>query len=344
MKKLLLLLLTASAFGQGARFGDGQPVWRAVVVPGVSSTLIGLVPSAGISFCASPANAVPCTNKATTYTDQTLTSPCATSIQVVLATTTTCVGTTDAYGNWGVWAPPGEYEYTITVSGASSGPYHVTLSPPSSGTGTIQAGSFNATGAIPFTINGVAASCSWLTDCSTLVTITGALSPINKNFMTAANNNSIQLLASGGIIAESDGSGAPKALYSVVIPQNTPGPGKCIHAEVAFIHSTTTGAAITYQWSFVAHGAGLANSGTNITTNAVTAANNSIDICNAAGIQTGQTLNQHMSNFAGVGIGGGVTTTTVDLSAAGGADLAFTFNVASGDKVTPKFFMVTELL
>ena len=91
--------------------------------------VIQSMPSASINFCAAPANAVPCTNKVTTYTDSTLLTACATSTQVVLAGTTSCVAKSDTLGNWGVWAPPGQYTYTITNSqGKSFGPYSVTLS------------------------------------------------------------------------------------------------------------------------------------------------------------------------------------------------------------------------
>lgn len=102
-----------------------MPVQSSLSNPGVIST----VPSALINICAFPANAVPCTNKATTYTSQTLATPCSTSIQIVLAGTNTCVGTTDARGNWGVWVPAGTYDFTITVAGGQSfGPFTVTAS------------------------------------------------------------------------------------------------------------------------------------------------------------------------------------------------------------------------
>lgn len=126
MKKLLLVLFLGScvsAFGQGARFGDANPTQTTAIVPGTSGLLVKVIPGATINFCSWPANAVPCTNKATTYTDYTLQTSCPTSTQVVLSATTNCVGTADSNGNWGVWVAPGLYQYTFTYQGNNYGPF-----------------------------------------------------------------------------------------------------------------------------------------------------------------------------------------------------------------------------
>lgn len=120
---LVFFALPFIANAQGVRIGDEFPVTSALNTPGVVMT----VPNASISFCAYPANAVPCTNKITTYTDLALGTPCATSTQIVLAGTTTCVANTDSRGNWGLNIPPGNYSFTITIpSGGSFGPFNVT--------------------------------------------------------------------------------------------------------------------------------------------------------------------------------------------------------------------------
>ena len=135
MKRLLLLLgmlcaFALPAYSQGQRSGDDRPV-QSVQTPGGP---IFSVPNATINFCNSPANGSPCTNKATTYTDITLTTACPTSQQLVLSGTNSCVATTDQYGNWGVWVPAGTYDYTIQLpTGGSMGPYTLTL-PGSGGT------------------------------------------------------------------------------------------------------------------------------------------------------------------------------------------------------------------
>lgn len=129
MKKLLLIipliLWGAIASAQGVRFGEGQPV-QSVVTP---NGPIFSVANASISFCNYPANAVPCTNKATTYTNIGIGTACPTSTQLTLMGSSACVGTTDQYGNWGVWVASGTYSFTITLpNGGSTGPYTVTLS------------------------------------------------------------------------------------------------------------------------------------------------------------------------------------------------------------------------
>lgn len=152
----VLALLSGMAFGQGVRFGDGQPIWTTVSTSSFPSIgifsgsfpLIGAIPSALVSFCNAPANAVPCTNKATTYTDSTLATPCSTSTQIVLAGTSSCVALTDSSGNWGVWAAPGQYTYTVTVNGVSAGPYYASLTyQPASGSSLgFQRQVFNSSG------------------------------------------------------------------------------------------------------------------------------------------------------------------------------------------------------
>lgn len=131
MKRLLtvLLLLTAAAFAQGVRIGDGTPVSSTLNLSGVGNIL---TPSstAAIAICTYPANAVPCTNKATTYTTQALSVACATSVQVTLPGTSSCVANADSLGNWGAWVADGTYDYTITVSGHSYGPYTVSSALP----------------------------------------------------------------------------------------------------------------------------------------------------------------------------------------------------------------------
>lgn len=125
MKRLLaFLLLAAPLFAQGVRVGDNSPLQTTTTVSGIGTLL---VPQQGsINFCAAPANAVPCTNKATTYTDSTLGTACATSTQVVLANTSSCVAQSDTTGNWGVWVAPGQYQWTYTVGGNSYGPFSIT--------------------------------------------------------------------------------------------------------------------------------------------------------------------------------------------------------------------------
>lgn len=127
MRRLLFLLgflvCALSAHAQGVYFPS--QVTQSATVAGFPGVLI-IPASPIIAFCNAPANAVPCTNKATTYTDATLLTPCSTSTQIVREGTNSCVSTPDAQGNWGVWVASGQYAYTITISGANFGPYYVT--------------------------------------------------------------------------------------------------------------------------------------------------------------------------------------------------------------------------
>lgn len=91
------------------------------------TTTIVTVPNGPIiKFCAHPANAVPCSNLATTYTDATLSVACPSSAQIVLDGTNNCVSSPNAQGRWGVWVGPGAYDYTVTVGGTNYGPFYLT--------------------------------------------------------------------------------------------------------------------------------------------------------------------------------------------------------------------------
>jgi len=129
MKKLLILPVLlyawpALSFGQGSRFSS--QVTQAASIPNIASVFVIIPPVPIINWCAHPANAVPCTNKVTTYTTAALTTPCSTSTQIVLDGTTSCVANPDSQNNWGVWVGPGAYDYTITIGTNNYGPFYVT--------------------------------------------------------------------------------------------------------------------------------------------------------------------------------------------------------------------------
>src|SRR6266576_791820 len=96
----LFLLFASSAAAQGFRFDSS--VTQQSTVAG-QANVVTIPASDQIAFCNFPANATPCTNKATTYTSQSLLTPCSTATQIVLTGTTTCVASPDAQQNWGVW-------------------------------------------------------------------------------------------------------------------------------------------------------------------------------------------------------------------------------------------------
>jgi hypothetical protein len=115
----IVAALCVMSQAQGIRFGDAVPSQTVVRIPGTSPLVIAVIPNASISFCSAPANAVPCTNKAQTYSDITLTSTCPTGTQVVLNGTSSCVGSSDSLGNWGVWVPVGSISTPSPTSKAT---------------------------------------------------------------------------------------------------------------------------------------------------------------------------------------------------------------------------------
>jgi hypothetical protein len=134
----LALLLASSpfCFGQGFSIGADLPINTALNTPGPISTISGAL----ISLCAHPANAVPCTNKSTTYTDITLATACPTSKQLVLSGTNSCVANTDPYGNWRAWVAAGAYDMTVQfATGQSYGPFTITVAGSGGGGGGISA-------------------------------------------------------------------------------------------------------------------------------------------------------------------------------------------------------------
>ena len=121
----VLILLPAFTAVQGIRFSSTVTAQGTV---GPSTNVVVLPSSPQIAFCNHPANAVPCTNKATTYTDQTVASTCSTSSQIVRDGTNICVASPDSQNNWGVWVAPktAGYDYTSALSGGVSlSPFNV---------------------------------------------------------------------------------------------------------------------------------------------------------------------------------------------------------------------------
>ena len=126
MKKLLciLLLLPALAFAQNVRYDSPFPS----ISPASPPFLIANVPpnSPTIAVCQSPANQVPCTNYATTYTSANAACPNGAQ-DTPQPQPSACQPTGDGQGNIGFWAAPGTYDYTVCISNNCFGPYTVTL-------------------------------------------------------------------------------------------------------------------------------------------------------------------------------------------------------------------------
>jgi hypothetical protein len=135
MRKLLFLIFLCFPIitqAQYVRVGPNQ-ISQQTTVGNVTNALT-IPTGALVQFCNYPANAVPCTDLATTYTGP-AGFACLLSTQIVLDGTSTCVATPDAQENWGVWVPAGNYQFTITIPGSVAlGPYTVSAGGAAGGT------------------------------------------------------------------------------------------------------------------------------------------------------------------------------------------------------------------
>lgn len=115
MKKLiptlsfLVLTLSGIAWGQTAERYDNYAFTL------VSNTRqILALPNVTVTVCGYPATGFPCTNVITTYTSSNVSGTCPSNAQLTRPTGNSCVSTTDAQGNFGFWAQPGTYTYTLS--------------------------------------------------------------------------------------------------------------------------------------------------------------------------------------------------------------------------------------
>ena len=138
MKKLIalaLLLLPVSLMGQAARYnGTVYTINASAPLPGALYPVLAST-SATINICLAPATgftvlnaatqsiSTGCTNFAPTFTNAAQSGTCSFPTQLTRTSSTTCVKTVDAEGGFGAWMVSGTYQYTITLSYGSFGPY-----------------------------------------------------------------------------------------------------------------------------------------------------------------------------------------------------------------------------
>ena len=127
MKKFLIafLLVSGLALAQNVRYSTD---FTSIVSKGNTPYVVANVPpnSPKLSVCSSPANGLPCTNYATTYTSSGAACPNGAQ-DTPDPQPSSCQATGDAQGNVGFWAPAGKYDYTVCVANNCFGPYTVTL-------------------------------------------------------------------------------------------------------------------------------------------------------------------------------------------------------------------------
>jgi hypothetical protein len=136
----LIVLLAPFALSQNVRFSTSFPsVSSSTAIP----YLIANTPpnSPVLAVCNSPANQVPCTNYATTFTSTGAACPNGAQ-NTPDPQPSACQSMGDAQGNIGFWAPAGKYDYTVCIQNSAScfGPYTVTIGGSGGGGGASPAG------------------------------------------------------------------------------------------------------------------------------------------------------------------------------------------------------------
>lgn len=137
MRTLLLFFVLAIAAGvpangQAIRFDSASYTTSASCVSGKQCPVLAL-PGTQVNFCqGTPGSLAGClSSPATTYTNASAVTPCATTSQLTPATGGACLPTTDAQGNYGAWLLPGSYGYylrvPVTAGGGTYGPYPFTV-------------------------------------------------------------------------------------------------------------------------------------------------------------------------------------------------------------------------
>ena len=120
---LLLLLMGIDAFGQASRYDwTVSTINQSAPQPGGMYPVLN-IPGSAVQICNSPANAVPCTNYAVTYEDAAQSATCSAPTQLTRPGTNVCVAGADAQGGFGLWIASGNYQYTVTTTYGSFGPY-----------------------------------------------------------------------------------------------------------------------------------------------------------------------------------------------------------------------------
>ena len=137
-RSMLLILLLLSALplmGQASRYDQVVSTINASApAPGGLYPAL-YIPNSGINICTAPANAIPCTNYATTYTSASGATACTPPAQLTRPGSNTCVQGADAEGGFGVWMNSGNYQYTITTTYGSFGPYDFSVGGSGGGAG-----------------------------------------------------------------------------------------------------------------------------------------------------------------------------------------------------------------
>lgn len=162
---------------------------------------------------------------------------------------------------------------------------------------------------------------------SAIVGVSDTQTLTNKTLTGATSGNSVTLLCSAGPAAAITGNSSAQTFYSCTIPANAVANLKGLRATAVWSHSTGT-ATVTYGLTLN----GVACWPSNNTAATVGGLNQSANF-----IETGSTTGNVMTAQSFFSF---TTTSLTGLAWTAGQTLAFTFNVANTDQVTPLFFLV----
>ncbi len=130
MKTLALFILGCTMLAAQEVRIDPLPVFTTTSNQSTGLLPVFAVPGASAKLCVDPA----CSSLATTFTDQTGTTPCPGTAQVTQPGSNTCTPYATNQGAFGFWVAGGNYWYQITLaSGATIGPYPVSAGGSGSG-------------------------------------------------------------------------------------------------------------------------------------------------------------------------------------------------------------------
>src|ERR1700744_2600690 len=180
---LIPLLLPLALYGQAVRFsGNGYTINTSSPQPGALYPVLATT-SPTIGICASSPTAT-CAATATTYPDATEAISCSSIAQLTPPTSGGCTASVDNTGNFGGWIAPGTYQYVVTTSLGTFGPYPFTVGSGTGGSGSVT--NFSApSGSWP----------AWLvptvTNATTTPSITVAASPIPYTAFTTLSANQV---------------------------------------------------------------------------------------------------------------------------------------------------------
>jgi len=245
MKLLRWLLILASlpAFGQAVRTPplSVYTINSSAPQPGALYPVLANT-NATVQICAYSTSQT-CPSLATTYTNASESATCPTTAQLTPSNSGACTAQVDSQGGFGAWLAPGNYQYMVTTSYGTFGPYDFTVGGGGSSSGV---SSLNAlTGALTISCgSGLSCSASGTTISISIpatLTITGftgcsGSEELGQTVSSPTCSITYTGTPTGATITNTDSVDSPLVLSSPYTSGTISG---------SFSHSTVTSTAIT---------------------------------------------------------------------------------------------------